>query len=109
MVQLDAGNTARCSNLVCYAGQTRDVHVVESTQLAGEALAERMNLRGTGHHHAKTTGGSHGQPVKLFIGQGAVFMALGVGQWGKQESIGQRFTAREMQWVHDIRHGLSLL
>ena len=88
VVELDRGQAAIRAQLCRQRGQPRQVIVRPDPELAGKALALALDMGGGGHHQPEAALGAHRQPVDLVIGQGAVGMALQVGQRGQHEAVG---------------------
>ena len=69
--------------------------VRKNAELAGKALANSLNMGGTGHGRAKATNRPLGQPVIFIIRQGPIHMALQIGQGGQHEAVLHGWTMGE--------------
>lgn len=81
-----------------------EVLVAEASELAGETSPYFLDVSGAGHRETETTRGAHGEPAALIGAQGAVVIALLVGQRGEHEPVRHRWSMHEIDGVERCCH-----
>jgi hypothetical protein len=99
VVELDDGQAAGGFDAVCQPGEPGEMLVTEATELTGKPLADPLHMAGARHGEAEAALGSVGEPPELLVTEGAVEMALLVGQGRQHEPVGHRRTMGEADGV----------
>ena len=105
VVELGVGHRASGVEIRGEAGEAVEMLVAEDAELSGEALTNGLDVRRAGHGEPEAALGAHRQPAVLVVRQGAIGMALLVGERRQHEPIRHRRTVQEVDGFERRRHG----
>ena len=97
MVELHNGNAVFVLDRLGETDMTVEMFVAKNTQLPGKPLTYGLHMRSTRHGQTELTLGTHGQPVKFFIRQASIRIALRIGQRSQHKSVFHLLTGLKLQ------------
>ncbi len=108
VLELDEAHCAGSAKVVGESLEAGQVAVVVGAELPREAQPARRHRRCTGHHRAEAAVAPHRQPSVLVVGQGAIRVALGVGERGQHQRVGGCPAAGEGEGSEEVGHALTM-
>ena len=105
MMQLNVGHLSRGPNGVGNASEASNVLITKTTQLTREPLPHLLHMGSTRHNQPKPTICTHFKPFMLPIRQGAVCIALMIGERGQHKAIDEGRAPRKWNGIKKGGHG----